>query len=197
MLCPGTSPYNSPSCIHAVMKSMELHSCTGWFDRGAARSRSSRKVLCIVKLRCSLQARAASSATLSAPDTTVNSGTALTEELASCFDRRLIAWKYIPGLDAAKTALRAALSCTNRGELATSSQRAQVEECQLSLEAFGARRDLDYALLAGKWRLIYTTAPDVVRNAFTNTKAYTSKTTTCSMNAHTGALFPDYVRYNI
>ena len=48
----------------------------------------------------------------------------------------------------------------HRGAMATSNDRAEVEEAQVSLEAFGG--DIDFAVLEGKWRLIYTSAADVL-----------------------------------
>ena len=64
--------------------------------------------------------------------------------------------------DAAKRALRYATEGTYRGALASTSDRAAVEEAQVALEAFAAGTPLDRAVLAGRWRLLYTTASDVL-----------------------------------
>ena len=70
-------------------------------------------------------------------------------------------------LTEAKRALLEALDGTYRGCVATAAERAAVEEAQVMLESFnstgergaGGERldDLDLELLAGKWRLVYTT----------------------------------------
>ena len=70
-------------------------------------------------------------------------------------------------LTEAKRALLEALDGTYRGCVATAAERAAVEEAQVMLEGFdntgergaGGERldDLDLNLLAGKWRLVYTT----------------------------------------
>lgn len=70
-------------------------------------------------------------------------------------------------VDDAKRALLEALDGTYRGCVATASERAAVEEAQVALESLGSGGergetgerldDLDLNLLAGKWRLVYTT----------------------------------------
>lgn len=44
--------------------------------------------------------------------------------------------------------------------MATSTERGEIEEAQVALEQFGS--DIDYETLAGKWRLVYTSAADVL-----------------------------------
>ena len=60
----------------------------------------------------------------------------------------------------AKQRLLSEIPYTNRGGTASTNQQGAVEDAQLGVEAFGTR--LDYAKLAGTWRLLYTTAPDVL-----------------------------------
>lgn len=60
----------------------------------------------------------------------------------------------------AKQRLLSEIAYTNRGGTASTNQQGAVEDAQLGVEAFGTR--LDYAKLAGTWRLLYTTAPDVL-----------------------------------
>lgn len=65
---------------------------------------------------------------------------------------------------AAKRALNDAVEGTYRGAGASASERAAVEEAQVALETLDAAEgeDIDLDLLAGKWRLSYTTAADVL-----------------------------------
>lgn len=63
---------------------------------------------------------------------------------------------------ALKKALLAAVEFTSRGANTTAEVRGAVEEAVLALEAEQAPAGLDYALLEGAWRLVYTTAPDVI-----------------------------------
>ncbi|GBF99049.1 hypothetical protein Rsub_11994 [Raphidocelis subcapitata] len=69
-----------------------------------------------------------------------------------------------PPLDAAgaKSALMSAVEFTQRGANTTAAVRGAVEEAQVALEACQSGAGLDYSLLEGMWRLVYTTAPDVV-----------------------------------
>lgn len=64
--------------------------------------------------------------------------------------------------DAAKRALLDAIQFTGRGSNTSKALRGEVEEAQVALEACQAGAGLDYSLLEGKWRLVYTTAADVV-----------------------------------
>ncbi|KAF8058297.1 PAP10 [Scenedesmus sp. PABB004] len=66
-----------------------------------------------------------------------------------------------PDAAAAKSALLAWVAGTARGARAGKALRGQIEEAQVAVEAC-AVGDLDYELLAGTWRLAYTTAADVV-----------------------------------
>uniref|UniRef100_A0A7S0S736 Plastid lipid-associated protein/fibrillin conserved domain-containing protein n=1 Tax=Mantoniella antarctica TaxID=81844 RepID=A0A7S0S736_9CHLO len=70
-----------------------------------------------------------------------------------------------------KRALLEAVDGTYRGCVTTAGERALVEEAQVALEGLsvgggeggsGDECHLDLDLLAGKWRLVYTTAPDVL-----------------------------------
>lgn len=61
----------------------------------------------------------------------------------------------------AKVALLSALEFTGRGRNASKMQRAIIEEAQVAVEVFGGD-ELDFSLLEGNWRLVYTTAADVV-----------------------------------
>ena len=71
-----------------------------------------------------------------------------------------------PGLREAKRALLEACEGTFRGSAASASERAAVEEAQVALEGFtyssGADPDLDLEALAGRWRLRWTNANDVL-----------------------------------
>ena len=51
-----------------------------------------------------------------------------------------------------------------RGAGASASERAAVEEAQVALETLdvAGAADIDLELLSGKWRLVYTTAADVL-----------------------------------
>eukprot|EP00240_Pyramimonas_obovata_P012638 CAMPEP_0118947880 /NCGR_PEP_ID=MMETSP1169-20130426/46820_1 /TAXON_ID=36882 /ORGANISM="Pyramimonas obovata, Strain CCMP722" /LENGTH=257 /DNA_ID=CAMNT_0006894185 /DNA_START=183 /DNA_END=956 /DNA_ORIENTATION=+ len=62
----------------------------------------------------------------------------------------------------AKDALKEAIDSTNRGVKGGTMGRARVAECQVALEKYGVLEDLDTSMLAGTWRLLYTSAPDVV-----------------------------------
>ncbi|KAI8468329.1 MAG: hypothetical protein J3K34DRAFT_478411 [Monoraphidium minutum] len=62
---------------------------------------------------------------------------------------------------AAKARLLAAVEYTRRGSNTTRELRGEVEEAQVALEACQPGDGLDYSLLEGKWRLLYTTAGDV------------------------------------
>ena len=59
-----------------------------------------------------------------------------------------------------KELLLQALEGTARGCGATRAQRSAVEKAQAALEEFG--KSVDFRELAGSWRLVYTTAPDVL-----------------------------------
>ena len=65
---------------------------------------------------------------------------------------------------AAKRALYDAMEGTYRGAGASASERAAVEEAQVALETLdvAGAADIDLELLSGKWRLVYTTAADVL-----------------------------------
>eukprot|EP00976_Prorocentrum_cordatum_P111195 1195326-Prorocentrum_minimum.AAC.10 len=52
------------------------------------------------------------------------------------------------------------MDATARGVKGGTIGRARVAECQIALEKYG--KELDTSLLAGTWRLLYTSAPDVV-----------------------------------
>jgi len=65
-----------------------------------------------------------------------------------------------PPVEEAKTALLRLALGTSRGMNASQPQRVQVQEAALALEAFGG--PLDTEVLAGSWRLVYTTASDVL-----------------------------------
>ena len=67
-------------------------------------------------------------------------------------------------VSAAKRALYDAVEGTYRGAGASASERAAVEEAQVALEtlAVAGAADIDLELLSGKWRLVYTTAADVL-----------------------------------
>jgi hypothetical protein len=71
-----------------------------------------------------------------------------------------------PGLREAKRALLEACEGTFRGSAASASERAAVEEAQVALEGFtyksDADPDLDLEALAGRWRLRWTNANDVL-----------------------------------
>ena len=71
-----------------------------------------------------------------------------------------------PGVREAKRALFEACEGTFRGSAASASERAAVEEAQVALEGFTYASNLDPGLdldaLAGKWRLRWTTANDVL-----------------------------------
>jgi hypothetical protein len=71
-----------------------------------------------------------------------------------------------PGLREAKRALLEACEGTFRGSAASASERAAVEEAQVALEGFtyksNADPDLDLEALAGRWRLRWTNANDVL-----------------------------------
>ena len=63
----------------------------------------------------------------------------------------------------ARRALLEAVDGTYRGCVASAEERAVVEEAQVALEALTpGGNDLDLEALEGKWRLIYTTAADVL-----------------------------------
>ncbi|GFR39645.1 hypothetical protein Agub_g111 [Astrephomene gubernaculifera] len=61
----------------------------------------------------------------------------------------------------AKQALVDLVRFTNRGLGVETFQRGLIEEAQVLVEGFQGER-LDYSLLSGKWKLIYTTARDVL-----------------------------------
>jgi len=61
-----------------------------------------------------------------------------------------------------RAALLSAVQYTGRGSNATKQLRGEVEEAQIALEACQANEGLDYAQLPGLWRLVWTTAVDVV-----------------------------------
>lgn len=63
---------------------------------------------------------------------------------------------------AAKKALLEVIEFTRRGSNTDRELRGRIEEAQVAVEAISGP-ELDYSLLAGKWKLLYTTAPDVVR----------------------------------
>lgn len=67
-------------------------------------------------------------------------------------------------VSAAKRALYDAVEGTYRGAGASASERAAVEEAQVALETLdvAGAADIDLELLSGKWRLVYTTAADVL-----------------------------------
>jgi hypothetical protein len=71
-----------------------------------------------------------------------------------------------PGVREAKRALFEACEGTFRGSAASASERAAVEEAQVALEGFTYASNLDPGLdldaLAGKWRLRWTNANDVL-----------------------------------
>ena len=64
------------------------------------------------------------------------------------------------GPASATARLRSLLVGTHRGGTTTKDGRGEVEEAVLALEAL-APAEADWALLAGRWRLAYTTAVDV------------------------------------
>eukprot|EP00887_Chlorella_sp_A99_P000436 scaffold17.g436.t1 len=66
-----------------------------------------------------------------------------------------------PAVAAAKQRLLAAVAGTQRGADASHLQRGEVEEAQVALEALSPP-ELDWPLLTGTWRLLYSTASDVV-----------------------------------
>eukprot|EP01024_Parvocaulis_polyphysoides_P072909 TRINITY_DN9321_c1_g2_i2.p1 TRINITY_DN9321_c1_g2~~TRINITY_DN9321_c1_g2_i2.p1 ORF type:complete len:295 (-),score=25.67 TRINITY_DN9321_c1_g2_i2:189-962(-) len=59
-----------------------------------------------------------------------------------------------------KDRLRAAVQGTNRGACTGRDVSGEIEEALINVEQFG--EPIDDKLLEGKWKLIYTTAPDVV-----------------------------------
>jgi hypothetical protein len=61
----------------------------------------------------------------------------------------------------AKQTLKQVVSTTNRGGTASSSQRGAVEEAQITLENLSLGSTDISSSLPGKWRVVYTTAPDV------------------------------------
>ena len=61
----------------------------------------------------------------------------------------------------AKTNLLRLIGDTGRGFRATVHSRGAIEEAQLEVEAY-AGPGLDYDLLQGRWKLLFTTATDVV-----------------------------------
>lgn len=61
----------------------------------------------------------------------------------------------------AKQKLRQVISTTNRGGTASSSQRGAVEEAQIALENLSSEQTDIGRSLPGKWKVVYTTAPDV------------------------------------
>jgi hypothetical protein len=63
---------------------------------------------------------------------------------------------------AAKAALLSAVEWTRRGANTTPDVRGAVEEAQVALETLLHDNVVDFDLLPGTWRLVYTTAPDVV-----------------------------------
>ncbi|GIL91115.1 hypothetical protein Vretimale_9560 [Volvox reticuliferus] len=63
--------------------------------------------------------------------------------------------------DEAKQALRELVKFTNRGLGVRTFQRGLIEEAQVRVESF-QELELDYTKLAGKWKLVYTTASDVL-----------------------------------
>ncbi|KIZ07425.1 hypothetical protein MNEG_0522 [Monoraphidium neglectum] len=67
-----------------------------------------------------------------------------------------------PSVETAKARLLQAVEYTRRGANTTQDLRGDVEEAQVALESLQPGDGLDYALLEGKWRLVYTTAADVV-----------------------------------
>lgn len=66
-----------------------------------------------------------------------------------------------PTLRHAKQRLLKSIEGTERGGEATRLKRGEVEEAQVGVEAFSPTQQ-DFDLLEGKWRLLYTTASDVV-----------------------------------
>lgn len=60
----------------------------------------------------------------------------------------------------AKEDLLFEISYTNRGATVSRNQRGAIEEAQIKLENLGPDA-LDFGLLKGAWRLVYTTAADV------------------------------------
>ena len=64
-------------------------------------------------------------------------------------------------VEAAKQHLLQLIGDTGRGFRATVHSRGAIEEAQLGVEVFSGH-DLDYDLLEGRWRLLFTTAADVV-----------------------------------
>lgn len=65
------------------------------------------------------------------------------------------------GLERAKARLLEVVQGTVRGARTDKAKRGEIEEAQVAVEAF-APSQIDYDLLAGLWRLEYTTAVDVV-----------------------------------
>lgn len=66
----------------------------------------------------------------------------------------------------AKADLLELLFEARRGSNADKTLRGQIEEAQVEVEGHSPS-ELDYSLLAGKWKLLYTTAADVVSQALT------------------------------
>eukprot|EP00955_Chlamydomonas_euryale_P047350 353651-Chlamydomonas_euryale.AAC.8 len=62
----------------------------------------------------------------------------------------------------AKSELRRLLEGSGRGFRVGRYQRGMIEEAQVNVEGY-APQEIDFQLLEGKWRLLYTTAADVVR----------------------------------
>lgn len=65
------------------------------------------------------------------------------------------------GVEAAKQHLLQLIGDTGRGFRATVHSRGAIEEAQLGVEVFSGP-ELDYDLLEGRWKLLFTTASDVV-----------------------------------
>lgn len=65
------------------------------------------------------------------------------------------------GRKEAKQSLLQLIADTGRGFRATLHSRGAIEEAQLGVEKF-AGEELDYNLLEGQWKLLFTTAADVV-----------------------------------
>ena len=64
-------------------------------------------------------------------------------------------------LQKAKARLLEVVHDTARGSRAAVEKRGEIEEAQVAVEEFSGP-EADWALLAGTWRVVYTTAPDVV-----------------------------------
>ena len=83
-----------------------------------------------------------------------------TRQCGICAVNRNLLTSSLTGLQTAKDALKLQILGTCRGGASSVWQRGQVAEAQAALESLG--QSIKLAELEGLWRLIYTTAPDVV-----------------------------------